>query len=122
MVRKKLEERKMKGCSGRGRPPGGHRDRGDSQCHTSPGVEQRSAPFRRHLHAVCENAVHAVGHHCVFVLQVFQLVFLSAVLLLQDVDLLPVDPNGDGRRSVQDVLQLQRKNTELLMCFVSTAD
>lgn len=61
----------------------------------------------QYLHAVCEYAVHTVGHLGVFFLQVPELFALSLSLLLQDVDLLPVDPDGERRRSVQHVLQLR---------------
>ena len=61
---------------------------------------------RVHLHAVREDAVHAVFHLGVLVLQVVEALVLPPALLLQRVHVLPVDPDGEGRGSVQDPVQL----------------
>ena len=61
---------------------------------------------RVHLHAVREDAVHAVFHLGVLVLQVVEALLLPLALLLQHVHVLPVDPDGEGRGSVQDPVQL----------------
>ena len=49
-----------------------------------------------HLHAVREDAVHAVFHLRVLALQVVEALVLSLALLLQRVHVLPVDPDGEG--------------------------
>lgn len=61
----------------------------------------------KHLHAVHEDIVHSVCNFCIPLLEVLEASGLLLVLVHQGLNVLPVDPNGDGRGPVQKVLQLK---------------
>lgn len=60
-------------------------------------------------HAIHEDAVHAVSHVGVASLQILEVLPLLVVLFLQSLYVLTVNPDGERRRAVQELLQLSQE-------------
>lgn len=62
-----------------------------------------------YLHAVHEDVVHVVSHVGVAPLQILEVLPLLDVLFLQSLNVLTVNPDGERRGPVQELLQLRQE-------------
>lgn len=61
----------------------------------------------KYSHAVHEDAVHAISHVGVAPLKILEVLPLLMVLFLQSLHVLTVNPDGERRGPVQELLQLR---------------
>ena len=96
-------------------PEAGHAERAGEE---GAGVE--GPHVVKHLHAVQEDAVYAFRHLRETLSQVLELLALSPVLLLQNIHVLTVNPDGEWRGSIENPLQLQKEEETMMEIRMSS--
>lgn len=81
----------------------------DAGWSSKPSGLVQGAHVVKYSHAVHKDAVHTVSHVSVAPLQILEVLPLLVVLFLQSLYVLTINPDGERRGPVQELLQLRQE-------------